>query len=129
MTTPRDAETAQLIEDLFAEAHGLRMRYEEFSRYTEEKIADFVAARKELERTSGRDLLEADLRVLREQREQLHAQLVAATARAEEAGALAGRLTEERDDARARVAALEASRAVRVARLLRRLAPRRRRAR
>jgi len=125
VTTPRDAETAQLIEDLFAEAHGLRMRYEEFSRYTEEKIAEFVAARKELERASGRDLLEADLRVLREQREQLHAQLVDATTRAADAEALVDRLTEERDRARAGVAALEASRAVRLARLLRRLAPRR----
>lgn len=129
MTTARDAETAQLIEELFAEAHGLRMRYEEFSRYTERKVAEFVASRKELERTSGIARLEADLRILHAQRDQLHAQLVDAAARAAAAEALLERRTAQRDRARARVAALEASRAVRLARRLRRLATRPRRAR
>ncbi len=117
MTTPRDAETAQLVEDLFAEAHGLRMRYEDFSLYTERRIADLVGDRKAAVRR-----LEADLRVLHEQRDQLHAQLVDAVARATAAEAMLETRTAQRDRARARVAALEASRAVRLATSLRRLA-------
>ena len=120
MTTPRDAETAQLVEDLFAEAHGLRMRYEDFSLYTERRIAELVGDRK----AAVRDLqnrFEADLRLLHEQRDQLHAQLVDAVARAAAAEAMLETRTAQRDRARARVAALEASRAVRLAASLRRL--------
>ena len=123
MTTPRDAETAQLIEELFAEAHGMRMRYEDFSLYAEERVAEFVTARREWNR--ARERLEADMRLLHEQRDQLHAQLVEAAARAAAAEALAERRTAQRNRARDRIATLEASRAVRLARLLRRLAPRR----
>jgi hypothetical protein len=120
VTTPRDAETAQLVEDLFAEAHGLRMRYEDFSLYTERRIAELVGDRK----AAVRDLqnrFEADLRLLHEQRDQLHAQLVDAVARAAAAEAMLETRTAQRDRARARVAALEASRAVRLAASLRRL--------
>jgi len=120
VTTPRDAETAQLVEDLFAEAHGLRIRYEDFSLYTERRIAELVGDRK----AAVRDLqnrFEADLRLLHEQRDQLHAQLVDAVARAAAAEAMLETRTAQRDRARARVAALEASRAVRLAASLRRL--------
>ena len=34
-------EREQLIADLLEEAHGLRMKYEEFSYYTETKVAEF----------------------------------------------------------------------------------------
>jgi chromosome segregation ATPase len=119
VTTPRDAETAQLVEDLFAEAHGLRMRYEDFSLYTERRIAELVGDRKAAER--DRDRIQADLRLLHEQRDQLHAQLVDAVARAAAAEAMLETRTAQRDRARARVAALEASRAVRLAASLRRL--------
>ena len=127
MTTARDAETAQLIEELFAEAHGLRMRYEDFSLYTEGRVAEFVAARRVWDADRAR--LESDLRLLHAQRDQLHAQLVDAAARAAAAEALLERRTAQRDRARARVAALEASRAVRLACRLRRLATRPSRAR
>ena len=46
-------EQEQLIADLLEEAHALRMKYEEFSLYTEAKIAEFVIARKAL--TEERD--------------------------------------------------------------------------
>ena len=105
-------EQEQLIADLLAEAHGLRMKYEEFSLYTESKIAEFVIARKAL--TEERDravhhrgLAEMDLEVLRRRQEQLHEQLIKAV--------------QQRDRARERVAALEASRAVRFAVRLRKL--------
>ena len=42
MTTTNSEDHDLLISELFAEAHGLRMKYEEFSQYTEAKIADFV---------------------------------------------------------------------------------------
>ena len=105
-------EQEQLIADLLEEAHGLRMKYEEFSLYTESKVAEFVIARKAL--TEERDravhhrgLAEMDLEVLRRRQEQLHEQLVKAV--------------RQRDQARERVAALEASRAVRFAVRLRKL--------
>ena len=105
-------EQEQLIADLLAEAHGLRMKYEEFSLYTESKVAEFVIARKAL--TEERDravhhrgLAEMDLEVLRRRQEQLHEQLIKAV--------------QQRDRARERVAALEASRAVRFAVRLRKL--------
>ncbi len=105
-------EQEQLIADLLEEAHALRMKYEEFSLYTEAKIAEFVIARKAL--TEERDhavhhrgLAEMDLEVLRRRQEQLHEQLIKAV--------------QQRDRARERVAALEASRAVRFAVRLRKL--------
>ena len=105
-------EQEQLIADLLEEAHGLRMKYEEFSLYTESKVAEFVIARKAL--TEERDravhhrgLAEMDLEVLRRRQEQLHEQLVKAV--------------RQRDRARERVTALEASRAVRFAVRLRKL--------
>jgi hypothetical protein len=88
------------------------MKYEEFSLYTESKVAEFVIARKAL--TEERDravhhrgLAEMDLEVLRRRQEQLHEQLVKAV--------------RQRDRARERIAALEASRAVRLAVWLRKL--------
>ena len=105
-------EQEQLIADLLEEAHALRMKYEEFSLDTESKVAEFVIARKAL--TEERDravhhrgLAEMDLEVLRRRQEQLHEQLVKAV--------------RQRDRARERVTALEASRAVRFAVRLRKL--------
>jgi hypothetical protein len=105
-------EQEQLIADLLEEAHGLRMKYEEFSLYTEAKIAEFVIARKALNEERDRavhhmGLAEMDLEVLRRRQEQLHEQLIKAV--------------QQRDRARERVAALEASRAVRFAVRLRKL--------
>ena len=112
-------EREQLIADLLEEAHGLRMKYEEFSYYTETKVAEFVLARKEFvlareELTAERDdavrrmeLSQQDLRVLRVRQDQLHLELI--------------KTTKQRDRARERVKALEASRAVRIAARLRKL--------
>jgi hypothetical protein len=105
-------EQEQLIADLLEEVHGLRMKYEEFSLYTEAKIAEFVIARKALNEERDRavhhmGLAEMDLEVLRRRQEQLHEQLIKAV--------------QQRDRARERVAALEASRAVRFAVRLRKL--------
>ena len=41
-------ERDQLIADLLEEAHGLRMKLEDFSQYTEAKVAEFVQARNSL---------------------------------------------------------------------------------
>ncbi|MEY4069209.1 MAG: hypothetical protein RLZZ332_1545, partial [Actinomycetota bacterium] len=41
MTETTD-ERDQLIADLLEEAHGLRMKLEDFSQFTEAKVAEFV---------------------------------------------------------------------------------------
>ncbi|MEY3615208.1 MAG: hypothetical protein RLZZ518_208 [Actinomycetota bacterium] len=118
-TVETAADLEQLVADLLEEAHALRMKYEEFSRYTEAKVAEFVSARRELqtERDGAlqeRDyafhhlaLVQQDLHILRQRQDQLHEQLHKAV--------------KQRDRARARVAALEASRAVRIAVRIRKL--------
>lgn len=113
------SEHEQLIADLLEEAHGLRMKYEEFSLYTESKVAEFVTARKALTEERNRavhnlSLTEQDLHVLRQRQEEMQQQLVEVTAQFE-------KLTRQRDQARARIAALESSRAVRIAVRLRKM--------
>jgi len=49
VTTTTSEDLDLLVSELFAETHGLRMKYEEFSQYTEAKIADFVDAKQTLE--------------------------------------------------------------------------------
>ena len=105
-------DTEQLIADLLEEANQLRAKYEEFSKFTEEKVAEFVQIRKQLtkERDDAlRDLAvlqqelsqtQHDLQVLRLRQDQLHHQLV---------------------NTSERVKALESSRAVRLAERLRKL--------
>ena len=116
----------QLIADLLEEAHGLRMKLEDFSQFTEAKVAEFVIARKSL--TEERDkavhhgsLAANDLEVLRRRQDDLHRQLVETTNRLREVEAKAERLTRQRDRARERVRALESSRSYRLAMRLRRL--------
>jgi chromosome segregation ATPase len=111
-TVETAADLEQLVADLLEEAYALRMKYEEFSRYTEAKVAEFVSARRELQ--TERDyafhhlaLVQQDLHILRQRQDQLHEQLHKAV--------------KQRDRARARVAALEASRAVRFAVRIRKL--------
>ncbi len=114
MTTTSNEEYDLLISELFAEAHGLRMKYEEFSQYTESKIAEFVLERKPM--AMQVEQLSRDLAVTNAQRAQIHADLVELTARID-------KLTAQRDASRARVKALESSRSYRIARRLRRLIP------
>ena len=114
MTTTNNEEYDLLISELFAEAHGLRMKYEEFSQYTEAKIAEFVLERKPI--AIQLEQLSRDWAVTNAQRAQIHADLVALTARID-------KLTAQRDNARLRVKALESARSYRIAKKLRRLVP------
>jgi len=125
MTQTND-ERDQLIADLLEEAHGLRMKLEDFSQFTEAKVAEFVIARKSL--TEERDravhqgsLAVNDLEVLRRRQDELHRQLIDTTAKLREVEARADRLIQQRDRARERVRALESSRSYRLVMRLRRL--------
>lgn len=114
MTTTSNEEYDLLISELFAEAHGLRMKYEEFSQFTEAKIAEFVLERKPM--AMQLDQLSRDLAVTNAQRAQIHADLVELTSRID-------KLTAQRETAKARVKALESSRSFKIAKLVRRLVP------
>jgi chromosome segregation ATPase len=112
-------ERDQLIADLLEEAHGLRMKLEDFSQYTEAKVAEFVQARKTL--TDERDqavqqksLAVNDLDVLRRRQDGLHLQLVEMNKKMHELEAQVEQLTRQRDRARERVRALESSWAYRL---------------
>ena len=125
MTQTND-ERDQLIADLLEEAHGLRMKLEDFSQFTEAKVAEFVIARKSL--TEERDravhqgsLAVNDLEVLRRRQDELHRQLIDTTAKLREVEARVDRLIQQRDRARERVRALESSRSYRLVMRLRRL--------
>lgn len=125
MTQTND-ERDQLIADLLEEAHGLRMKLEDFSQFTEAKVAEFVIARKSL--TEERDravhqgsLAVNDLEVLRRRQDELHRQLIDTTAKLREVEARVDRLIQQRDRARERVRALESSRSYRFVMRLRRL--------
>jgi len=119
-------ERDQLIAELLEEAHGLRMKLEDFSQYTESKVAEFVSTRNAL--TSERDsaahrlgLADHDLEVLRRRQEQMQRDLVETQARLQLVEARVVRLVKQRDAARERVKALESSRAVRIAARLRKI--------
>ena len=121
MTTTSNGEYDLLISELFAEAHGLRMKYEEFSQYTEAKVAEFVFERRltgiQIEKMSMQlEQLSHDLAVTNAQRAQIHADLVELASRIDA-------LTAQRDNARARVKVLESARSYRIAKQLRRLVP------
>ena len=90
MTTTNSEDHDLLISELFAEAHGLRMKYEEFSQYTEAKIDDFVHAKQALENLIAQRTQELaisneqrlqDLAITSAQRAQIQAELVSLTAR------------------------------------------------
>lgn len=114
MTTTSNEEYELLISELFAEAHGLRMKYEEFSQYTEAKIAEFVLERKPM--ATQIEQLARDLAVTNAQRAQIHADLVELTARID-------KLTAQRDNARKRIERLESARSYRIAKKLRGIIP------
>jgi len=116
----------QLIADLLEEAHGLRMKLEDFSLYTESKVAEFVVARKSLteERDSAQHhlhLAQHDVQVFRLRQDQMQQQLIELSQQLRAIEARTAKLTKQRDVARARVLALEESRAVRLATRLRKL--------
>ena len=124
------AETAderdQLIADLLEEAHGLRMKLEDFSQYTESKVAEFVIARKafEEERSASQQhlvLAQHDIEVFRNRQDQMQRQMIEMNAKVRAMEQRVERLIKQRDAARERVKALESSRAVRIAARLRKL--------
>ena len=126
MTTTNSEDHDLLISELFAEAHGLRMKYEEFSQYTEAKIDDFVHAKQALENLIAQRTQELaisneqrlqDLAITSAQRAQIHAELVSLTARVD-------KLISQRNKARHRVKFLESSRGYRYEQRLRRLVAR-----
>ena len=126
MTTTNSEDHDLLISELFAEAHGLRMKYEEFSQYTEAKIDDFVHAKQALENLIAQRTQELaisneqrlqDLAITSAQRAQIHAELVSLTARVD-------KLISQRNKARHRVKFLESSRGYRFEQRLRRLVAR-----
>ncbi len=115
MTTTNSEDHDLLVSELFAETHGLRMKYEEFSQYTEAKIADFVDAKQALENLLAQRTQELaisneqrlqDLAITSAQRAQIHAELVSLTARVD-------KLISQRNKARHRVKFLESSRGYR----------------
>ena len=124
-------ERDQLIADLLEEAHGLRMKLEDFSQYTEAKVAEFVQARKTLTEERDRALQQSglatgDLEVLRRRQDDLHLQLVEMTKKMKDLESQVEQLTRQRDRARERVRAIESSRSYRIMSRLRRPFGRRR---
>lgn len=117
----------QLIADLLEEAHGLRMKLEDFSQYTEAKVAEFVVARKALteERDNERRLHELskhDLEVLRHRQVQMQHDLIEMNSMLRALEERIAHLTKQRDNARRRARASESPLVVRLgARLRRRL--------
>jgi chromosome segregation ATPase len=125
MTETAD-ERDQLIADLLEEAHGLRMKLEDFSQYTESKVAEFVIARKafEEERSASQQhlvLAQHDIEVFRNRQDQMQRQMIEMNAKVRAMEQRVERLIKQRDAARERVKALESSRAVRIAARLRKL--------
>ena len=140
-STNQDYDT--LITELINEINAVRNKYDAFSQYTETKVADFVHTNRHLknllaletqtldqrtqelaqrtqelaQRTQELAQRTQDLAITNAQRAQLHAELVAVTAR------LDG-LIFQRDKARNRVKFLEASRAYRFDQKLRSIASR-----
>jgi len=114
VSTLNQEEYDLLVAELFAEAHGLRMKYEAFSQYTEAIIAEYELERKPM--ATKLEQLTRDLAVVNAQRAQIHADLVELTAKID-------KLTAQRDNARSRVKALESARSYKIARRLRRVLP------
>ena len=118
--TNQDYDT--LITELINEINTVRNKYDAFSQFTETKVADFVHTNRHLKNLLARETQELaqrtqDLAITNAQRAQLHAELVAVTAR------LDG-LIFQRNKARSRVKFLEASRAYRFEQKLRSIASR-----
>ena len=125
MTETAD-ERDQLIADLLEEAHGLRMKLEDFSQYTESKVAEFVIARKAFEEEQSASqqhlvLARHDIEVFRNRQDQMQKQMIEMNAKVRAMEQRVERLIKQRDAARERVKALESSRAVRIAARLRKL--------
>ena len=107
----------ELIKDLFAEAHGLRMKNEQISLYTESKIAELVKARKELL------LVRQGLETIVQQRNEIQGELD--PLRQDHTNLVGTHLamTDQRDRLRARISELETSASYRIGQRMIRLFP------
>ena len=136
--TNQDYDT--LITEMINEINAVRNKYDAFSQFTETKVADFVHTNRHLKNLHAAQIQELtqeltqrtqqlsqrtqqltqrtqDLAITNAQRAQLHAELVALTARVDG-------LIMQRDKARSRVKFLEATRAYRIEQKLRSIASR-----
>ena len=98
----------ELIKELLAEAHGLRMKNEQISMYTESKIAELIKIQREL--STIRDGFETVV----QQRNDLEGSLATATSEIEHLGVIYAAMTEQRDRLRNRVSEVETSRAYQI---------------
>lgn len=105
-SSPDDRD--ELIKELFAEAHGLRMKNEQISQYTESKIAELVRTRRELLQVRG------GIEQVVEQRNALQGQLGALTSEHDQLLQMQVVMTDQRDRLRIRIAEIEASRSYRI---------------
>lgn len=113
-SSPDDRD--ELIKELFAEAHGLRMKNEQISQYTESKIAELVKTRRELLQVRG------GIEEVVEQRNTLQGQLNSLTGEYEQLLQMQVVMTDQRDRLRTRIAEIEASRSYRIGQRLSRFA-------
>ena len=107
MSTGED-DRDDLIKELLAEAHGLRMKNEQISLYTESKIAELVKLQREL--ITIRDGFETVV----QQRNDLESKLVQVNTELEHLGTIYTAMTDQRDMWRGGVAEVETSRAFRI---------------
>ncbi len=98
----------ELIKELLAEAHGLRMKNEQISLYTESKIAELVKLQREL--ITIRDGFETVV----EQRNDLESKLAQVNTEIKHLTTIYTAMTGQRDRLRGRVAEVETSRAFRI---------------
>ena len=107
MSTESD-DRDELIKELLAEAHGLRMKNEQISMYTESKIAELIRIQREL--STIRDGFETVV----QQRNDLEGTLTTVATELERLGVIYAAMTDQRDRLRQRVAEVETSRAYRI---------------
>mgnify|MGYP000934258090 FL=1 len=107
----------ELIKELLAAAHGLRMKNEQISLYTESKIAELVKLQREL--LTIRDGFETVV----EQRNDLEGKLALVNTELEHLGTIYTAMTDQRDRLRGRVAEVETSRAFRIGKRFIRFVP------
>jgi hypothetical protein len=113
-SSPDDRD--ELIKELFAEAHGLRMKNEQISHYTESKISELVKTRRELLQVRG------GIEEVVEQRNTLQGQLGAITGEHDQLLQMHAVMTDQRDRLRIRIAEIESSRSYRIGQRLGRIA-------
>ena len=116
MSTGED-DRDELITELLAEAHGLRMKNEQISQYTESKIAELVKLQREL--GTIRDGFETVV----EQRNDLEGKLAQVTTELEHLRTIYTSMTDQRDRLRGRVAEVETSRAFKIGQRVIRFVP------